>query len=90
MARRRIRTALACYPAGETERVIARRIRSTPTETKRILDRMVARGEVEVVRVARPRGKNKAPGGYKLVGSASAPVGGGGGEGEPGAVQGRP
>ena len=84
MARRRILKALACYPAGETERVIARRIRSTPTETKQFLDRMVARGEVEVVTVARPRGKNKAPGGYRLVGPASAPVGGGGGgEGEP-------
>jgi hypothetical protein len=84
MERRRILKVLACYPAGETERVIARRIGSTPTETKQVLDRMVARGEVEVVTVARPRGKNKAPGGYKLVGPASAPVGGGGGgEGKP-------
>jgi hypothetical protein len=83
MARRRILKALACYPAGETERVIARRIRSTPRETKLFLDRMVARGEVEAVTVARPRGKNQAPGGYRLVSSASAPVGGGGGgEGE--------
>jgi hypothetical protein len=84
MARRRILRALACYPAGEIERVIARRIKLTPTETKLFLDRMVARGEVEAVTVARPRGKNQAPGGYKLVGPASAPVGGGGGgEGEP-------
>jgi hypothetical protein len=83
MARRRILRALAGYPAGETERVIARRIGSTPTETKQFLDRMVARGEVEVVTVARPRAKNQAPGGYRLVGPASAPVGGGGGEGEP-------
>ena len=84
MARRRILKVLACYPAGETESVVARRIGSTPTETKVVLDRMVARGEVEVVTVARPRGKNKAPGGYRLVGPASAPVGGGvGGEGEP-------
>jgi hypothetical protein len=84
MERRRILKALACYPAGETERVIARRIKLTPTETKVVLDRMVARGEVEVVTVARPRGKNQAPGGYKLVGPASARVGGGGGgEGEP-------
>jgi hypothetical protein len=84
MVRRRILRALECYPAGETERVIARRIGSTPTETKRFLDRMVARGEVEVVTVARPRAKNQAPGGYRLVSSASAPVGGGGGgEGEP-------
>jgi hypothetical protein len=83
MARRRILNALACYPAGETERVIARRIRSTPMETKQFLDRMAARGEVEVVTVARPRGKNKGPGGYRRVGPASAPVGGGGGgEGE--------
>ena len=83
MARRRILNALGCYPAGETERVIARRIRSTPTETKQFLDRMVARGEVEVVTVARPRGKNKGSGGYRRVGPASAPVGGGGGgEGE--------
>ena len=84
MARRRILRALACYPAGETERVIARRIGSTPTETKGVLDQMVARGEVEVVTVARPQGKNQAAGGYRLVGPASAPVGGGGGrEGEP-------
>jgi len=84
MARRRILRALACFPAGETERVIARRTGSTATETKDVLDRMVARGEVEVVTVARPRAKNRAPGGYRLVGPASAPVGGGGGgEGEP-------
>jgi hypothetical protein len=84
MERRRILKALACYPAGETERVIARRIKLTPTQTKLFLDRMVARGEVEAVTVARPRGKNKAPGGYRLVGPASAPVGGGGGgEGKP-------
>jgi hypothetical protein len=78
MARRRILKALAGYPAGETERVIARRIGSTPTETKDVLDWMVARGEVAVVTVARPRGKNRALGGYRLVGPASAPVGGGG------------
>jgi hypothetical protein len=84
MARRRILKALACYPAGETERVIARQIKLTPTETKQFLDRMVARGEVEAVTVAQPWGKNQAPGGYKLVGRASGPVGGGGGgEGEP-------
>jgi hypothetical protein len=84
MKRRRILRALAVYPAGETERGIARRIGSTPTETKQFLDQMVARGEVEVVTVARPRGKKQAPGGYRLVGPASAPVGGGGGgEGEP-------
>jgi hypothetical protein len=84
MARRRILKALACYPAGETERVIARRIKLTPTETKQFLDRMVTRGEVEAVTVDRPRGKNQALGGYKLVGLASAPAGGGGGgEGEP-------